>query len=95
MINKVNGLLGYRVTPAIEAKYLVSQGDSRVTLQVSGVRSSTNRSLADEIRPQSGVQSLLNGLLLLAGVLGASKPLHQPSSALPMFLIWNIKMNSQ
>ena len=52
MINEVDGFLGDGAAPAIEAKYLVSQGDSRVTLQVSGVRSSTNRSLADEVWSQ-------------------------------------------
>ena len=76
MINEVNRLLGDGVAPAIETEYFVGERDGPVTLQVSGVRSSTNRPLADEVRSQPGVQSLLNGLLLLAGVLRASKPLH-------------------
>ena len=76
MINEVNGLLSDRVTPAVEAEDLVGQGDRAVTLQVGGVRPSTNWSLADEVWSQSGVQSLLYGLLLLAGVLRATKPLQ-------------------
>ena len=77
MINEVNGLLGDRVTPAVEAEDLVGQGNSSVAFQVGGVRSSSYRSLADEVGSQSRLQSSLDCLLLLAGVLRASKPLHQ------------------
>ena len=77
MIDKVYGLLGDQVTPAVVSKDIVGQGDGPVTLQVGSVRSSTNWSLADEVGSQSGLQSSLDCLLLLAGVLRASKPLHQ------------------
>ena len=79
MIDKVYGLLGDQVTPAVVSKDIVGQGDGPVALQVGGVRPSTNWSLADEVWSQSGVQSLLYGLLLLAGVLRATKPLQSVS----------------